>query len=280
MTGCLYAVATPIGNLDDISARALKTLRTVDIIAAEDTRWSLKLLRHFSINTPLLSYHEHSPEQRHERILELLREGKNIALISDAGTPGIADPGQELIRDWVAEGGTATVIPGPSAFVPGLILSGLPLNRFAFEGFLPRAGRLRRQVLKGLASERRTMVFYEAPHRVQDTLADMLASLGDRRASIARELTKVHEEVLRGRISELMALAEGKSLRGELVLVVEGCSDSQVQDAAGNPSIDPEALITELLGQGLSPAQAAKKAAALTKLSRDELYRLAISSRR
>lgn len=274
MSGHLIVVGTPIGNLDDISQRALDTLKTVDLIVAEDTRRSLNLLRHFGIETRLASYHEHSSAAKHQKIIDLLGEGKSIALISDAGLPGIADPGEELIHDWIALGGKVSVVPGANAALSGLVLSGLSCKRFAFEGFLPRGGRLRRQVLKTLRAEHRTLIFYEAPHRISETLEDMLALLGDRKAAIARELTKLHEEVLRGLLSELLAITQTQQLRGEIVLIVDGRCGDVPEEATDEAS--PESTIARLLEAGLTPSQAAKEAVAITRLPRNQLYKMAV----
>lgn len=275
MSGTLFIVATPIGNLGDISARAIKVLTEADVVAAEDTRRSIALLRHFSIETPVISYHEHSSVAKHQHILDTLAAGKSVALISDAGLPGIADPGEALISDWIALGGLVTVIPGATAFLAGLLLSGLPTGRFAFEGFLPRSGQLRRRVLRELAAEKRTLVFYEAPHRLGATLQDLLNIFGDRRGSISREITKLFEEVLRGTLSQLIAQCAERKLLGEIVLVVEGAPDG-----AGSPEPEIqslEAALTELLNEGHKPTQAAKQVAERLQISRSEAYAAAVS---
>jgi 16S rRNA (cytidine1402-2'-O)-methyltransferase len=274
MSGTLYVVATPIGNLGDISERALLTLREVDAIAAEDTRRSMALLRHFDISTRLISYHEYSTASRHLHILDMLSSGMNIALISDAGMPGIADPGEQLIGDWISQGGRVTVIPGATAFLAGLVLSGLPAGRFAFEGFLPRSGQLRRRVLRDLVAEKRTLVFYEAPHRLQDTLQDMLATFGERSASISREITKVYEEVLRGQLSELLQEVGTREVLGEIVLVVAGKGDDYLKPPVDEADLD--AVLGELLAEGHKPAQAAKQAAQRLGVERSEAYSRAV----
>ncbi|HSL94247.1 MAG TPA: 16S rRNA (cytidine(1402)-2'-O)-methyltransferase [Bacillota bacterium] len=275
MSGTLYIVATPIGNLGDISERALSVLREVDAVAAEDTRRSIALLRHFAIATRLISYHEHSSESRHRHILDMLADGKNIALISDAGMPGIAAPGEQLISDWIAAGGRVTVIPGATAFLAALVLSGLPTGRFAFEGFLPRSGQLRRRILRDLAAEKRTLIFYEAPHRLPDTLQDLLKIFGDRSASISREITKMYEEVLRGSLTQLLQETQKRELLGEMVLVVAGnhsdVSPEPVEEA------DLDEILRELLKQGLKPAQAAKQAAGRLGVERSEAYNRAVA---
>jgi len=271
MTGKFYVCATPIGNLADASSRLIETLKQVDFIAAEDTRHSQKLLHHFSIRAPLISYHEHSGEEKHAHILGALRAGKHVALISDAGMPGISDPGEALIRDAIANGVVVTVIPGPMAAVAALVVSGLPTARFAFEGFLPRGRSERRNCLAKLTREERTLIFYEAPHRLEETLADMLEVLGERRAAIVRELTKLYEAVERGLLSRLLAAVQSVPVRGEIVLVVAGAEPvAEVSD------LDPEEVVTRLLAQGLSPAQAARHASRVCSLPRAELYALAV----
>ena len=274
MSGTLYIVATPIGNLGDISLRALAVLRDVDAVAAEDTRRSMALLRHFDITTRLISYHEHSSESRHRHILDMLAEGRDIALISDAGMPGIADPGEQLISDWISHGGHVTVVPGATAFLAGLVLSGLPSGRFAFEGFLPRSGQLRRRILRELVAEKRTLVFYEAPHRLQDTLRDLLNIFGDRNASISPEITKMYEEVLRGSLATLLQETEKREIQGEIVLVVAGNQSGVPQEPA--EEADLEETLRELLGQGLKPAQAAKQASERLGIERSEAYGRAV----
>lgn len=271
LKGKLFICATPIGNLSDASPRLLETLKTADLIAAEDTRHSGNLLKSFGISRPLTSYHEHSSKGKHEHILRELESGKKVALISDAGMPGISDPGEELIRDCVERGIDMTVIPGPMAGITALVMSGLPTGRFSFEGFLPRNRSDRRSVLGKISGDERTLVFYEAPHRLPDTLADMLQIFGDRKAALARELTKTFEEVRRGTLSSLLASVEEQGVKGELVLIVAGSSESTEGELP-----DPQELIAKLLSQGLSPAQAAKHAGKVCKLSRAELYALAV----
>jgi 16S rRNA (cytidine1402-2'-O)-methyltransferase len=221
LTGKLYLVATPIGNLQDITLRALETLRTVDLIAAEDTRHAAILLRHYDIRKPTVSYHDFNERKVTPQLVAQLQSGKSVALITDAGTPGISDPGFYLVRAALAENIAVEAIPGPTAFVPALVLSGLPCDRFVFEGF-PPAKKGRQSFFKNLAEEARTVVLYEAPHRVPRTLQEILEHWGDRRVALARELTKIHEEVRRGKISEILAGLKDQPLRGECVLVVEG----------------------------------------------------------
>lgn len=223
-SGKLYVVATPIGNLEDITLRALKVLREVDLIAAEDTRHTRKLLDRYRIKRRMMSYHEHNERERAERIIKELKSGKNVALVSDSGTPAVSDPGYVLIRRCVEEGIEAIPIPGPSAFLAALSVSGLPVHRFVFEGFLPHKSGKRRNKLRRLAEEEGTIIFYESPHRLLKTLSDMLEILGDRRVVIARELTKVHEEIFRGSIREALERFSTGEPRGEFTILVEGKS--------------------------------------------------------
>ena len=227
MSGILYLCATPIGNLGDISGRCLEILNTVDLIAAEDTRRTLQLLNHFGISRPLTSYHEHNKREKGEYIIRLLLEGKNIAQVSDAGTPAISDPGEDLVRLCIENGITVTSVPGPVAAINALILSGLPAARYAFEGFLSVNKRHRSERLESVKDDPRTLIFYEAPHKLRNTLSDMLKHFGaERRIAIARELTKLHEEVLRLTLGEAVKYYEDTNPRGEYVLVVEGAPES------------------------------------------------------
>jgi 16S rRNA (cytidine1402-2'-O)-methyltransferase len=221
LAGKLYLVATPIGNLQDITLRALETLRNVDLIAAEDTRHAAILLRHYDIHKPTVSYHDFNERKVTPQLVAQLQAGKTIALITDAGTPGISDPGFYLVRAALAENIVVEAIPGPAAVVAAVIISGLPCDRFVYEGF-PPAKKGRQTFFQNLASEARTIVLYEAPQRVSRTLQDILTHWGDRRVALARELTKIHEEVRRGKASEILAGLQEQSLRGECVLVVEG----------------------------------------------------------
>lgn len=217
----LFVVSTPIGNLQDITLRALETLKEVDFIAAEDTRHTRVLLRHYAIQKPLVSYHDYNKARRAPEIVRRLLAGEKAAVVSDAGTPGISDPAYHLVRQCIEAGVPVQPIPGPTAFVAALIVSGLPTDRFVFEGFLPaKKGRQKRLGL--LREETRTIVLYEAPHRLLRTLEDLLSNLGDRQAAIVRELTKIHEEVQRGPLSELIEWVRKQPPRGEIVLVVEG----------------------------------------------------------
>lgn len=228
--GILYVVSTPIGNLEDITLRALKTLKEVDLILAEDTRWTRKLLSHYQIHTSLLSCHEHNQVEKGEKLLEKLRLGLKAALVTDAGTPGISDPGYYVIRLAIENGIPVVPIPGVSAVVTALSISGLPADSFAFLGFLPRQTSKRRAILQKLRQEEKTVVIYESPKRVLVTLRDVLEELGDRRMLLARELTKMFEELQWGMISEVLTDLEGKDIRGEITLVLEGGKERGLPD--------------------------------------------------
>ena len=220
--GTLHLVATPIGNLEDLSFRALRTLKECDLIAAEDTRRTRKLLTHYGISRPLVSYYEHNETKRIPAILDALREGKDVALVSDAGSPGISDPGFRLVREAADQGMPVTALPGPSAVILALSVSGLPADRFSFYGFLPRSGSERKRLLEEAAQVPRTLVFFESPHRIVKTLEDMLDLLGDRRAAVCRELTKRFEQVERDVLSELIAKRKARTPKGEFCIVIEG----------------------------------------------------------
>lgn len=238
-SGRLFVVATPIGNLADITLRAIRVLGEVDVIAAEDTRTTRKLLSHHGIHTPLVSYHEHNESVRTPELLGRLQDGASVALVSEAGTPSISDPGYRLIDAAVGAQIAVEPIPGPSAILAALVVSGLPSDAFVFDGFLPRRSGERKRRLADLADERRTLVIFEAPHRVDSCLADMLEVLGDRRAALCRELTKLHEEVRRDTLSKLLAKLQRSPMKGELVVVVEGAQDAEPDvDAAVAEALD------------------------------------------
>jgi len=227
--GTLYLVATPIGNLEDISLRALRILGEVDVIAAEDTRQTAKLLNRYKIKKPLLSYYEHNKVQKGGYIIEQLLEGKNIALVSDAGTPGISDPGEDLVRLSIENNIDFTIIPGPAAVISGLVLSGFSTKRFVFAGFLPMSNKLRKQRINEVKRETRTIVFYEAPHKLMSTLKDLIEGIGDRNIVIAREITKKFEQVIRCTISEAIERYSITAPKGEFVLIVEGIDEKELQ---------------------------------------------------
>ncbi|HEY9902330.1 MAG TPA: 16S rRNA (cytidine(1402)-2'-O)-methyltransferase [Candidatus Sericytochromatia bacterium] len=272
--GTLYVVGTPIGNLEDMTFRAVRILQSVDAIAAEDTRHTGRLLQHFQIKTPQLSYHEHNRNQRLPELLSQLSEGKAIALVTDAGIPGISDPGYELVNACIEAGVQVVPVPGASASLTALSAAGLPTDRFVFEGFLPASGKERQQRLESLPSEPRTLIFYESPHRLRVTLQDLADSLGkDRRIVLARELTKLYEEFWRGTIEEAIAHYTQQEPKGEFTLVVAGAQLAM-------PVLSEEALKAELIqimAQGVSRSQATRQLAELTKLPRRQLYQLALA---
>jgi 16S rRNA (cytidine1402-2'-O)-methyltransferase len=271
MSGILYLVATPIGNLGDMSVRGVETLREADFIAAEDTRVTGKLLNRFEIKKPAVSYHEHNKRQSGEAILRRLLAGETCALVTDAGMPAISDPGEDLVALCYERGIPVGVVPGPTAMATALALSGLPVGRFTFEGFLSTANRSRREHLDSLKDERRTMVFYEAPHKLLTTLRDLFAALGDRRVALARELTKLHEEVRRTTLAEAIAWYEENPPRGVFVLVVEGAAPA-VQEAS-SPD-EAAARARRYMDEGASASEAAKRAAAECGLHKSEVYKL------
>ncbi|MDO8603653.1 MAG: 16S rRNA (cytidine(1402)-2'-O)-methyltransferase [Candidatus Omnitrophota bacterium] len=222
MTGKLFIVATPIGNLEDITFRAIETLKSVSLIACEDTRHTKKLLSHYGISTPTTSYFEYNKIQKGEYLLKILKEGKDIALVSDSGTPGISDPGFNIVRLAIENNIPVTIVPGPSAIISGLVLSGMPTDSFVFEGFLSQKPGRRRNELKVLCQEKRTIVLYESPHRILKTLKDILDIMGDRDIAICREVTKVFEEAIRARVSETIEHFTKNEPRGEFIVVIEG----------------------------------------------------------
>jgi 16S rRNA (cytidine1402-2'-O)-methyltransferase len=268
--GTLYLCATPIGNLEDITLRVIRTLKEVDYIVAEDTRHTLKLLNHFNISKPLISYHKFSDRNRAEEILSLLEDGNEIALVSDAGMPGISDPGEDLVRLAYQWDIPVTVLPGATAGLSALVLSGLPSGRFVFEGFLPREKREMERVLALLKSEERTIVLYEAPHRLTATLKKLYKALGNRSIAVIRELTKIHEEVLRFTLEEAIEYFTANKPRGEFVLVLEG-SESPGEDNDFD-DIPISHHIMEYMKLGLSKKEAIKKVAEDRNLPKSEVY--------
>lgn len=269
MAGTLYIVGTPIGNLGDLSPRALETLETVDFIAAEDTRVTLKLLNHFEIKKPLISYFEHNRREKGEVIVERMKAGESCALVTDAGMPAISDPGEDLVNLCHSYGIPVQAVPGPTAFATALALSGLPVGRFTFEGFLSVNKPSRRTHLQSLENETRTMVFYEAPHKLIRTLADLHNAFGDREIALVREITKIHEEVIRTTLSKAVTLYdEAHPPKGEFVLVVTG----KPQREAAVSLEDAVARAKALLESGLAPSAAAKQAAKETGFKKGELY--------
>lgn len=274
MPGTLYLCATPIGNLGDITARVLETLEQVDVIAAEDTRNSIHLLTHFGIKTPMTSYHEYNKTEKAYQLISRLKEGKDIALITDAGTPAISDPGEVLVRMCQEEGITVTSLPGPAACITALTLSGLPTRRFCFEGFLPSDKKEKKEVLEDMASETRTMILYEAPHHLKRTLQELYDLLGDRKMTICRELTKKFETVLPTTLSDAMVMYENEDPRGEYVLVIAGKDRNRIrmeeQQRWDNVSIEEHMAIYE--EQGISRKDAMKRVAADRGMKKREIY--------
>ena len=271
--GILYLVGTPIGNLEDMTFRAVRILQAVDLIAAEDTRHTGKLLHHFQITTPQISYHEHNQKGRIPELIAKLSQGKALALVTDAGMPGISDPGYELVKACIESNIPVVPIPGVTAAITALSAAGLPTDRFVFEGFLPAKGQARKQRLEALTNESRSIILYEAPHRIGQTLSDLAAVLGEsRQIVLARELTKLHEEFWRGSIQDAIAHYTTREPQGEFTLVLAG---TQLE----TPQINDAAIVAELqhlLSQGLSRSQASRQLAALTSLPRRHIYQLAL----
>lgn len=268
--GTLYIVGTPIGNLSDLSPRAAEVFENVDFIAAEDTRVTLKLLNSLGIKKPLVSYYEHNEAARSSEIVDRLKNGEICALVSDAGMPLISDPGGEIVALCEKENVPVRVVPGPCALIAALALSGIDTGRFSFEGFLSVNAKRRREHLEEVKDDRRTLVFYEAPHKLCKTLADMLSFFGDRRISLSRELTKLHEETLRMTLSEAVEYYKEIPPKGEFVIVVEGASEKKSE------AEDPESVMMELLAKGLSKTEAAKETAKRTGISKSEAYKIAV----
>ncbi len=269
MTGILYIVATPIGNLEDITLRALRILKEVDVIAAEDTRHTRKLLDRYGITTPLTSYHDHNKEDKAPLLINEILDGKNVALVSDAGTPGISDPGYFLINLAVSKNISIVPIPGATAAITALSISGLPTDRFVFEGFLPNKQTARIKRLTELEKEERTIIFYEAPHKILKTLAALIEVLGDRKAVVTRELTKIHEEALRGALSDVLKQLEQKTIKGEFTIIVRGFkADPQAQD------IDAKEYLKDLMThRGLTKKEAISVAAEELGLPKKDVYK-------
>lgn len=275
MAGKLYICATPIGNLEDITLRVIRTLKEVDLIAAEDTRNSRKLLNYYKIETPMTSYHEHNKAEKGRYLISQLLEGKNIALITDAGTPAISDPGEDLVRMAYEAGIEITSLPGPCAMITGLTLSGLPARRFSFEAFLPTDKKERQRILNELVSDTRTIILYEAPHRLLKTLKELYETMGDRSIALIKELTKIHETVVRTSLSEAIALFESEEPKGEYVLILEGKSYEELKEE--KKSIWGEKTIPEHLkmymDKGYEKKEAMKLVAKDRGLSRRDIYK-------
>lgn len=273
-TGSLYLVGTPIGNLEDITFRAINTLKTVDLIAAEDTRHTGKLLQHYEIATPQISYHEHNRKQREPEIIQRLQQGENIALVTDAGMPGISDPGYDLVRACVEANIAAIAIPGVTAAITALAVSGLPSDRFVFEGFLPTKGKARQDRLKEIGQETRTLILYESPHKLRQTLQDLAQVCGqDRSIMLGRELTKLYEKCYYLKIEEAIAFYEKTIPKGEYTLVIAGKEEAETLSLS---SEQVKQELQQLLAQGVTRSQASRQLAKVTSLSRQEIYQLSI----
>ena len=273
MKGKLHIVSTPIGNLEDITLRALRILKEVNLIACEDTRVTKKLIFHYQIQKPLTSYHEHNEKEKAEELVELLESGKNIALVSDAGTPGVSDPGYRLVKLASEKGIEVIPIPGPSAAIAALSVSGLSTSSFAFSGFLPRLDKKRKEFLEEIRERTQTLIFYESPHRVSKTLLSILETLGDRQVSVSRELTKMFEETVRERISRVIEiLGERKELKGEFTIVVEGNS-GKMEEASAEVM---EKQLKIWRDKGLSLKDSVKEVSQKYKVSKRKLYKNAL----
>ncbi len=273
MAGILYLCATPIGNLEDMTFRAVRILGEVDFIAAEDTRHTRKLLTHFDLHTALISYHEHNKFERGPELIQLLLEGKNIAVVSDAGLPGIADPGSHLAELAIAEKITVTPLPGANAALSGLICSGLDTTRFLFVGFLPKTTKKRREVLAGIVEDKATLLFYESPHRLKDTLKELVDTFGDRKAVACRELTKKFEEFVRGTLVSLQEYFQQHQPRGEFTLIIEG--NTNVNEEIIEQAIDEGSLVDAvqaLMENGIEKKAAMKEVAVKYKVAKREVY--------
>ncbi len=275
MIGTLYLVATPIGNLEDMTFRGLRILQTVDLIAAEDTRHTKKLLHHYQVKTSIISYHEHNHQGRIADFLTRLQQGETIALVTDAGTPAISDPGYHLVISCIDHNINVIPIPGANAAINGLIASGLPTDKFIFEGFLPTKKKLRNDLLSQLQGEKRTIIFYEAPHRLRKTLDDFAQVFGlSRKITLARELTKLHEDFWRGTVASAIALYQENQPRGEYTIILAGNENKEILELS--PQQIKEEII-KLLQQGMSKSEASQHIAQFTTLSRREIYRLSLN---
>lgn len=272
MSGILYVVGTPIGNLGDFSPRAIETLENVDFIAAEDTRVTLKLLNHFEIKKPMISYFEHNKRERGDIICSRIENGENCAIVTDAGMPCISDPGEELIKQCAERGIKTVVVPGASAVISALAVSGLSTGRFTFEGFLSTNKKSRSEHLEQLKNEKRTMIFYEAPHKLSGTLGDLYKTFGDRKISIVREITKIHEEVIRTTLQKAVEDYGDGSLRGEIVLVLEGADeDIDKEEFTVEEAVE---LAKRFIDEGNSVSESAKQAAKISGFKKNEIYKL------
>ena len=271
MPGKLFVTGTPIGNLGDFSPRAIEALENCDFIAAEDTRVTLKLLNHFDIKKPLTSYYEHNKQFKGDKILDRILAGENCVIVTDAGMPAISDPGQDLVDACLENGIQVSSVPGPTAFATALAISGMDSGRFTFEGFLSVNKPSRREHLSEVASERRTMIFYEAPHKLSATLRDMLEAFGDRRIAIVREITKIHEEVIRTTLSQAVIDYPDNNLKGEIVLIIEGAKEERKAELTLE---DAKKLALEFIDGGMKATDAAKMAAKQSGLKKSDIYKL------
>lgn len=272
MAGKLYICPTPIGNLEDITYRTLRILNEVDLIAAEDTRHSLQLLNHFDISKPLTSYHEHNKDSKGGYLITKLLEGENIALISDAGMPGISDPGQDIIYEAIENNIEIEVLPGATAFVTALVGSGMDTHKFVFEGFLDRDKKLRRKRLEEIKNEKRTIIFYESPHRLKETLKDMLKYLGNRKIAVNRELTKKYQEIIREDIETVIEIFNNREVKGEFVLIVEGFS-GEVEEIGKYDDLNEREYVIQLMEEGINKKDAIKIVCKDRKLKKDIVYK-------
>lgn len=274
MAGKLYLCATPIGNLEDITYRVLRILKEVDLIGAEDTRHSVNLINHFEIDTPMTSYHEYNKVEKARYLVEEMKKGKNIAIITDAGTPGISDPGEEIVRQCYEAGIEVTSIPGPAACITALTMSGLNTRRFAFEAFLPADKKERQRVLKELKNETRTIIIYEAPHHLIKTLKELQEVLGDREMTLCKELTKIHERAEKSTIRSLIEKYEGTEIKGEYVLVIQGKTFEEIEqeEQAAFSEMSIEEHMEMYLSQGIDKKEAMKKVAKDRGISKREVY--------
>jgi 16S rRNA (cytidine1402-2'-O)-methyltransferase len=282
MAGTLFIVATPIGNLEDITQRALRVLREVEVVACEDTRHTQRLLNHFGIKTKTISYHEHNERERTAELCRLLESGKNVGLVSDAGTPLVSDPGFRIVNSAIEQNIPVVPIPGAVAFVAALVASGMPADQFLFAGFLPARANARRAKLETLREIPATLILYEAPHRLAATLKDAVEVLGNRAAVVARELTKLHEEIARGSLADLaQRFAAGNPIRGEIVLIIGADAVRSPETETGANSTQRLAeRVSELEGEGLKPKDALKKAARELGLKRDDAYRMMVDQKK
>src|SRR6056297_1577178 len=272
--GKLYPCATPIGNLSDMSPRAIEILKKVDIIAAEDTRRTSKLLNHFDINTKMISYHEHNEKKRAEELLQKIKNGFNLALVSDAGTPGISDPGYEIIKNAVKNQIEVIPIPGPNAAILALIASGMDMSSFVFLGFIPRKGKKRKEFLKSIHKEEKTSIVYESPYRVLDTIKELKEFMESRKIALIRELTKVHEEKIYGTATELVNILESRKIKGEIVLVIEG---RKAEEKEGWEDLSIVEHVRLLMENGYTKKKAIKEVSDLRELPKSDVYEEAIA---